>query len=152
MKVLTLFLAAVLALGAFDAEAARRLGGGGSIGRQSSTVTQRQASPAPASPTNAAPSNASTPSTAPGAGAATPARRPWAGMLGGLAAGLGLAWLAHSLGFGEAFGSVLMVLLVVLGGMALLAWFMRGRQPQPAYAGAGAPAADQARELPQYSP
>src|SRR3954466_2028842 len=99
MKVLTLFLAAVLALGAFDAEAARRLGGGGSIGRQSSTVTQRQAAPAPASPTNAAPSNASKqPSATPGAPAATPPRRPWAGILGGLAAGLGLAWLANSLG------------------------------------------------------
>ena len=38
-------------------------------------------------------------------------------MLGGLAAGLGLAWLAHSLGLGEAFGQFLLIGLVVLLGM-----------------------------------
>ena len=45
MKLWTALLAAVLVLGAMDADAARRLGGGGSIGRQSSNVTQRQATP-----------------------------------------------------------------------------------------------------------
>jgi predicted lipid-binding transport protein (Tim44 family) len=157
MKVLTLVLASVLVLGAFDAEAARRLGGGGSIGRQSSTVTQRQATPAPASPTNAAPSNASKqPSAAPGAPAATPARRPWAGILGGLAAGLGLAWLAHTLGFGEGFGQFMMFALLALVIMGVVGWVMRRRaaanaEPGQRYAYQGA-TADAPVSPRQYNP
>ena len=156
MKLWTLFLAAVLALGAFDAEAARRLGGGGSIGRQSSTVTQRQASPAPASPTNAAPSNASKPAAAPGATPATPARRPWAGMLGGLAAGLGLAWLAHSLGFGEGFGQFMMFALLALVIMGVVGMVMRRRAAANAGSGQGyayqGASADAPVSPPQYNP
>ncbi|NBX20792.1 MAG: Tim44 domain-containing protein [Betaproteobacteria bacterium] len=111
MKLWALALAVALTLSGFDAEAARRLGGGKSFGKQSSNVTQREAaSPAPASP--AAPgqsvNNAAakpTPAAAPAAAQAP--KRPWGAMLGGLAAGLGLAWLASSLGLGEAFGNVL---------------------------------------------
>jgi predicted lipid-binding transport protein (Tim44 family) len=157
MKVWTVFLASVLALGAFEAEAARRLGGGGSIGRQSSTVTQRQAAPAPTAPTNAAPSNAAQPS--PAAPATTPAaapRRPWGGILGGLAAGLGLAWLAHTLGFGEAFGQVLMfglLALVVLGvvGMLMRRRAQGGGPAGQRYAYQGA-TADAPVSPPQYNP
>ena len=157
MKVWTVLLASVLALGAFEAEAARRLGGGGSIGRQSSNVTQRQAAPAPAAPTNAAPGNAAKP--APAAPAATPAaapRRPWAGILGGLAAGLGLAWLAHTLGFGEAFGQVLMFALLALVIMAVIGMVMRRRAQSGAtsgqrYAYQGA-TADAPVSPPQYNP
>ena len=76
------------------ADAAKRLGGGKSTGQQSNQVTQREAAK-PATP------NAAPPTATPAAAAAP--SRPWAGMLGGLAAGLGLAWLAHSLGFGEEF-------------------------------------------------
>jgi predicted lipid-binding transport protein (Tim44 family) len=156
MKVWTVLLASVLALGAFEAEAARRLGGGGSIGRQSSNVTQRQATPAPTSPT-AAPSTASKP--APATPAATPAaapRKSWAGILGGLAAGLGLAWLAHTLGFGEAFGQVLMFALLALVVMAVIGMLMR-RRAQGAgpsgqrYAYQGA-TADAPVSPPQYNP
>ncbi|MDB5871379.1 MAG: hypothetical protein JWQ07_821, partial [Ramlibacter sp.] len=82
-------------------------------------------------------------------------RRPWGAMLGGLAAGLGLAWLAHSLGFGEGFGQFMMIALLVLIVMMAIGWFMRSRRPQPAggYAleGAGAPA-DSAMPPRQYSP
>ena len=102
-------LLAVFLVGAFTFEAeAKRMGGGGSFGRQSGNVTQRQATPpaAPSQATNAA-------NTAGAAGAAT-ARKPWTGMLGGLAAGLGLAWLAHSLGLGAAFGNILLIGLLVL--------------------------------------
>jgi predicted lipid-binding transport protein (Tim44 family) len=49
-------------------------------------------------------------------------------MLGGLAAGLGLAWLAHSLGMGEAFGQVLMFGLLALAVMMAVGWFMRSRR------------------------
>jgi len=50
-------------------------------------------------------------------------------MLGGLAAGLGLAWLASSLGLGEAFGNLLMFGLLALGVMMLIGMFMRSRKP-----------------------
>ena len=65
-------------------------------------------------------------------------------MLGGLAAGLGLAWLAHSLGFGEGLGQFMMIALLVLVAMMLIGWFMRSRRPAPsqngpfAFQGAGA--------------
>ncbi|HSV80876.1 MAG TPA: Tim44 domain-containing protein, partial [Ramlibacter sp.] len=121
MKLWTVLLAGVLALGALDADAARRLGGGGSFGRQSPNVTQRQATPdAPAAPSNVQRQNQATQPTAPAATPATAPRRPWAGMLGGLAAGLGLAWLAHTLGFGEAFGQFLMIALLALVIMAVV--------------------------------
>ena len=49
MKLWISALVATLALASLDADAARRLGGGRSIGRQSSNVTQREAAkPAPA--------------------------------------------------------------------------------------------------------
>jgi hypothetical protein len=113
-KFFGLILTMVLAFSALNAEAARRLGGGKSSGQQSNNVTQREAvkPAAPAAP--AVPSQAAAPAkpTAPAAAPAAPAKRPWGAMLGGLAAGLGLAWLAHSLGMGEAFGNMLMSLAI----------------------------------------
>jgi predicted lipid-binding transport protein (Tim44 family) len=62
-------------------------------------------------------------------------------MLGGLAAGLGLAWLAHSLGMGEGFGQVLMFAMLAIGVVMAFRLLMRGRQPSPsgpfAFQGAG---------------
>ena len=153
-KFLTLMLAGVLALGSLNAEAARRLGGGKSIGQQSGNVTQREAvrPQAPAAPAQqAAPSTAPKPAAAPAPAAA---KKPWGAMLGGLAAGLGLAWLAHSLGFGEAFGNVLMVMLLAMVAMAVIGMVMRRRTPagpQMAYQGAGA-SADQPASFKQYNP
>jgi predicted lipid-binding transport protein (Tim44 family) len=114
MKFLTIVLALVLALGGVNAQA-KRLGGGKSVGQQSSNVTQRQAAPTQATPT-AAPAPAAAPA------------RPWGAMLGGLAAGLGLAWLAHSLGFGEGFGQFMMIAMLVLVAMVAISWFMRSRR------------------------
>jgi predicted lipid-binding transport protein (Tim44 family) len=108
-----LVLAAVFAFGSLDAEAARRLGGGKSVGQQSSNVTQRNAAPAaPAAPTQNA-ANAAPKAGTPAAAAAAP-KKPWGAMLGGLAAGLGLAWLASSLGLGAEFGQFLMFALLAL--------------------------------------
>lgn len=87
---------------------AKRMGGGGSVGKQSSNVTQREAARAPAQntpPQNAATQNAAGKPATPAQ--AAPAKKPWGAMLGGLAAGLGLAWLANSLGLGAAFGQFL---------------------------------------------
>lgn len=128
MKVWSAVLVAVLMVGSFDAEA-RRMGGGGSVGRQSNSVTQREAAPrqAPANPQNG--SNAAAPAAAGAAAApaAAAARKPWAGMLGGLAAGLGLAWLANSLGLGGAFGNILMFALLAFAVIAIVGFIMRRR-------------------------
>ena len=91
----------------------------------------------------------------PAAPAAAP-KKPWGAMLGGLAAGLGLAWLAHSLGMGEAFGNVLMFLLIGVAVMALIGMFMRrkgaaAQQGGFAYQGAGA-TAEQPASFKQYKP
>jgi predicted lipid-binding transport protein (Tim44 family) len=53
-------------------------------------------------------------------------------MLGGLAAGLGLAWLASSLGLGPAFGQFLLFALLALVVMVVIGMIMRARR-----AGAG---------------
>lgn len=158
MKMWSWILVTLLALASFEADAARRLGGGGSFGRQSSNVTQRQSAPPPAAPGTAQKqtSPSAQPGTAPNAATTAAPRRPWGGMLGGLAAGLGLAWLAHSLGLGEAFGQFLLIALVVMIAMAAIGWVMRARRggrPGQRYAfeGAGAPA-DAAVTPRQYSP
>jgi predicted lipid-binding transport protein (Tim44 family) len=151
MKIWSAMLAAAvtltMALSSISAEA-KRLGGGNSVGKQSSNVTQRDAKPA------------TPPAAQPSAPAANPAaaapRKPWGAMLGGLAAGLGLAWLAHSLGFGEAFGQVLMFALLALVVMVVVGLVLRkmraGRadaaQSSPlAFEGAGASSTPR-----QYSP
>jgi len=156
MKLWTLALSLALALGAANAEA-KRLGGGKSVGKQSSNVTQREAAPtapaAPASPTQnaAAPAKPAAPAAAP---AAAP-KKPWGAMLGGLAAGLGLAWLASSLGLGEAFGQFILIGLVVLLAMLAFSWFMRRRAAPPArspYAFQGAAAGQAVTPPPAYRP
>ena len=159
-KLMTLMLAGVMALGSLNAEAARRMGGGKSFGQQSNQVTKRDAAPqTPAAPAqNAAPTNAAKPGAAPAAAAAP--KKPWGAMLGGLAAGLGLAWLASSLGLGEAFGSILMALLIGVAVLAVIGMIMRARRGGAsqmggngglAYQGAGASAENPAT-FKQYSP
>ena len=54
MKLLTIGLALVLVLAGVDAEAAKRMGGGKSMGKQSTNVTQREAAPAQAAPAQSA--------------------------------------------------------------------------------------------------
>jgi predicted lipid-binding transport protein (Tim44 family) len=154
MKIWSWVLVAVLALASFESEAARRLGGGGSVGRQSSNVTQREAAkPATPAPTQ----NQAAPAAQPGVNPAAAApKRPWGAMLGGLAAGLGLAWLAHSLGLGEAFGQFLMIALLVMVVMVAIGFIMRSRRNAQsnrpfAFQGAGA-GADNPTLPPQYSP
>jgi predicted lipid-binding transport protein (Tim44 family) len=132
------------------------MGGGKSFGQQSNQVTKRDAAPqTPAAPAqNAAPANAAKPAAAPAAAAP---KKPWGAMLGGLAAGLGLAWLASSLGMGEAFGNILMVLLIGVAIMAVIGMVMRARRGGAAqtgglaYQGAGASAENPAT-FKQYSP
>lgn len=124
-KLITILLVSVMAFASIAVEA-KRMGGGKSMGQQSSNVSKKQAAPpAQATPPTAAPAPAPS--------------RPWGAMLGGLAAGLGLAWLASSLGMGEMFGNILMALLIGVAIMAVIGWFMRKRlqsnSPELAYQG-----------------
>ena len=133
-KLITMVLVTMMAFASVSAEASKRMGGGKSTGQQSSNVTKKQAAPAQATPPVAAPAPAP--------------KAPWGAMLGGLAAGLGLAWLAHSLGMGEAFGNIMMALMIGAVVLAAIGWFMRKRMmassPDLAYQGAGAsPVVDQ---------
>ena len=115
MKILSVVLSAVMALSfsfaASSAEAAR-LGGGKSTGKQSSNVTQREAAK-PATP------------AAPAAAPAAAPKKPWGAMLGGLAAGLGLAWLASSLGLGGAMANIMMFALLALVAVVVIGFVMR---------------------------
>ena len=104
-------LAVTMTLAGTPAEAAKRMGGGKSVGQQSSNVTKRDAAPA-------------APAAAPGAAAAAP-KKPWGAMLGGLAAGLGLAWLASSLGLGGAMANIMMFALLALVAVVVIGFVMR---------------------------
>jgi predicted lipid-binding transport protein (Tim44 family) len=155
MKSWLSILALCFALFAGHAEAAKRFGGGKSIGQQSNNVTQRSA--APATPAQGATNSAA--NSMPPAAAAAP-KRPWGAMLGGLAAGLGLAWLASSLGLGGAMGDFMMFALLALVIMVAVGAFMRWRKNQsgqtaPAsspFAFQGAGAATQAPVPGSYRP
>ncbi|NOV23205.1 Tim44 domain-containing protein [Cupriavidus necator] len=131
----------------FDANA-KRMGGSRSIGKQSSTVTQqRQQAPQPTSPTQqpAQQPTQAAPATAGAAGAAAAAapKRNWGGMLGGIAAGLGIGWLLSHFGLGGAalgfLSNLILIALVAFAAIWLIRKFRGGskRSPQPAYAGAG---------------
>lgn len=122
-KILSI-LAVVLTLGlstvAMDAEAAKRMGSGKSMG------TQRQANvdKAPAAPAQA---TAATAGAGAGAAAAAAPKRSWMGPMAGLAAGLGLAALASHLGFGDELASMLMIGLLAVAVMVAIGFIMRKR-------------------------
>ena len=137
MKKFLSLLAVVFTLGlstvAMDAEAAKRMGSGKSMGMQ-----RQQAAPDKtpgASPTQ----SAAAPAAAGAAGAAAAPKRSWMGPIAGLAAGLGLAALASHLGFGEELASMLMFGLLAAAIMVAIGFFMRKRaaaqQPMAARAG-----------------
>jgi len=115
MKIWSIVLSTIMAMSfgfsATSADAAR-LGGGKSVGKQSSNVTQREAVK-PNSP------------AAPAAAPAVAPKKPWGAMLGGLAAGLGLAWLASSLGLGGAMGNILMFAMLALVAFVVIGFVMR---------------------------
>jgi predicted lipid-binding transport protein (Tim44 family) len=135
----TMFFA--LALVAHDADA-RRLGGGKSFGKQSNTVTQRQATTPTAPPAS---QQATAPAPTPAAAAAPqPARNRWLGPLAGIAAGLGIAALLSHFGMGGAFADGLgsMILIGLLLAVGFYLWRMLKRstaspantpQTEPAY-------------------
>jgi len=127
-------------LGMQDADA-KRLGSGGSMGRQSQSLNRGQASPAPTAPTQA-PQAAPRPSPTPAP--ASPGNR-WLGPIAGLAAGLGIAALLSHFGMGGALADTMGSMLLIAGLIfaAFMVWrLVRGRgnadTAKPAFAGAGA--------------
>lgn len=143
------FLAIMLVAGAgllvmADADA-KRFGGGGSIGRQSTNVT-RQVAPATTGssfgqtrPTSPAAAPAPTAGANPAALPPKPAS-PWKGIVGGLVGGALLGAMFSHLGMGagmaSALGSILPMLLLAGVAFFLFRWFQnRNAASRPAYAG-----------------
>jgi len=125
--------ATALSLTVTDAEA-RRLGGGGSIGRQSQSVSRQAPAQQQAAKPAAAPAAAPATATPPKPGI------PWRGILGGAALGLGLGALMSHFGLGGAMGgmlgSILMIALLAVAVMFIIRMFRRKSEAanQPAYA------------------
>jgi predicted lipid-binding transport protein (Tim44 family) len=115
MSILAVVFTLAISTWAVEAEAAKRMGSGKSMGTQRQSTQDK--APAAATPSAAA---------APAAGAASPSRS-WMGPVAGLAAGLGLAALASHLGFGEELASMLMFGLLAAAVMVAIGFFMRKR-------------------------
>jgi predicted lipid-binding transport protein (Tim44 family) len=134
-------------MASLDADAARRFGGGGNIGKQRATPTQKEAVPAqsPASPTQAAPAK-------PGVTPATPAAKPsFMSRWGGLLAGLGIGVLLASL-FGAQLGPIVGMILAVLAVAAIAYLLFRlfaGKRAGPPEAGRSPQFAGIGSALPQ---
>ncbi|NUU00430.1 Tim44 domain-containing protein [Herbaspirillum robiniae] len=129
---------------------AKRLGGGGSIGKQSSAAGRQAQSPAPMQQNQAAAAKPAAPAAAP---AAAPKPSPWKGILGGALLGLGLGALLSHFGLGGAMASmistILMVALIAMAAMFIYRMIRRKSEAssaRPAWAGAGSNG-DQAHDV-----
>jgi predicted lipid-binding transport protein (Tim44 family) len=138
-----LFVTMVLAATALSmvAEAsARPMGGGRSIGRQSSTVTRQAPAAAPA----AAPRAAGAPAAAAAPAVAPKPAIPWKGIVGGALLGLGMGALLSHFGMGGALasglGSILMIALLAMAALFIYRMFRRKDTPANApFTGFGMP-------------
>jgi predicted lipid-binding transport protein (Tim44 family) len=129
--------ALTLSLASIDADAARRFGGGGNLGKQRPAPTMKEATPsgAPATPTQAA--KPAQPAATPGA--TTPPVQPkpsFMSRFGGLIAGLGIGALLGSLFGGHLGGMGSFLVLLALAALLFMAFraFAARRSPplQPA--------------------
>jgi len=132
-RFLTILMVALMGSAVLMSSAqAKRLGGGGSIGKSSPTYS-RQATP---------PANQATTAPRPAQPAAPAPASPWRGILGGALLGLGIGALLSHFGLGEAAAGMLGTMLMI-GLLVAAAWFIfrmlsRKSQPaplQPAYGG-----------------
>jgi len=141
MKKLLLGFAAVLLSAAFvatEADAAKRLGGGGSMGAQRNVTSTPPAS-APAKPAQQQAAPAGQQAT-PAAAAPASGFAKWAPLLGGLALGGALGWLMGANGMGGALVGMLLVGLLIFAAIFVVRMLMqkRGETPQRfQYAGMG---------------
>lgn len=148
-RVLSVFVAVLAALAFAIPEAeARRLGGGKTFGKQSTNVTQRNATPQQPAAAPQAPAR-------PTQGAAPATGNRWLAPIAGLAAGLGLAALASHLGFGEELASIMLIALMALAALFVFRMLTAKRGtggPQPAYQGGYSPANLGQEATVRYSP
>ncbi len=148
-KIFTCSLVSISLLFSTNFANAKRIGGGKSSGRQNTTAIQRANDPHNAPPmqnrNQQQNSQANQQQVAPAA-QQQPQKSRFGGMgalLGGVAAGLGMAWLASKLGLGAGFGNILMIVALVLLGIMLFRMFKSKQQSQsninndhnPSYAG-----------------
>jgi predicted lipid-binding transport protein (Tim44 family) len=133
--VMLMLVASTLAMVTVDADA-KRLGGGGSFGRQSQGVTRS----VPSSPSQQIAPRPAPPAAAPGP--MTRPASPWRGMLGGALLGLGLGAMLSHFGLGGAMASLISTILTIaLLGLALMFILRLFRRKDdnltstPAYAG-----------------
>ena len=132
-RFLTLLMVAIVGTSVVMSSAqAKRLGGGGSIGKSSPSYS-RQATP---------PANQAAPASRPAQPAAPAPASPWRGILGGALLGLGLGALLSHFGLGEAaagmIGTMLMIGLLIAAALFIFRMLSRKSQAtpmQPAYAG-----------------
>ncbi|AIY39859.1 putative membrane protein [Collimonas arenae] len=125
-----LMVATTLSMTISNADA-RRLGGGGSFGKQSSGIS-RQAPSAPSQNFgNANQARPAAPAATPTAIPPKPAS-PWKGILGGALLGLGLGALMSHFGMGGAFGSFLMMALLAVAVIFVVRLLMRKNSGAPA--------------------
>lgn len=107
-----------------DAEA-RRMGGGGSFGKQSRSFS-------PKAPSQFSKQNNASNASKSGAAGAGKAASPWRGMLGGALLGLGLGALLSQFGIGGALASMissaLMIGLLIMAGLFIYRMLMRRKQ------------------------
>jgi|SRR6185369_6167308 len=130
MKKLVLGFAAALLCVAFvatDADAAKRLGGGGSVGAQRN-ITSAPPAAAPAKPAQ----QAAAPAAAPAAAQPASGFARWAPLLGGLALGGALGWLMGANGMGGLMVGMLLVGLLVFAAMFVVRMLKQkgGEAPQ----------------------
>jgi len=126
-KLFLVFCTAILALGlSIDSAEAARLGGGRSFGMQRQSI-----SPRPAPTRQAAPVAPTAPVGVP---TATP-KRNWMGMVGGLAAGLGIAALLSHFGMGAGMANFLMIVLLVMAAVFVFRLLFRRTAPPVQAAG-----------------
>lgn len=123
----TVFLC--VAFAATEAEAAKRLGGGRTIGAQRN-ITSAPPAAAPAKPAQAAGQSAAAPAAAQPQPASGFAR--WAPLLGGLALGGALGWLMGANGMGGLLVGMMLVALLVFAAMFVVRMLAqkRGETPQ----------------------
>ena len=126
-KLFLVFCTAILALGlSIDSAEAARFGGGRSFGMQRQSI-----SPRPAPTRQAAPLAPTAPVGVP---AATP-KHNWMGMVGGLAAGLGIAALLSHFGMGAGVANFLMIALLVVAAVFVFKLLFRRATPPVQAAG-----------------
>ena len=141
---------------------AKKLGGGASMGRQSSSVTKNQNNLPPkseAAPVGQKPTSTATPTTAPAAPVA-PARQPsrfggLGGILGGVAAGIGLSYLFSHMGIGgmgEGLASMVsgILMLAILGILIMFLIRKFGPKSNQMFASASAGSFNRANVEPNF--